>query len=234
MFIGHYGPAVWDTQRGHTKPLLTLWQGFIAVQAMDFTAGLLTVFGLEGTEMVNDVPLFHIPWSHSLLGAIVIAVLAGFLFRALKPDIGKKGFWVVALLAFSHWPLDLLVHRPDLPLYPGGGNLMGFSLWDYAWPSFMAEVLLLGGAMAWWLKVTRGPAWTALATVMLFFFMCALHYGAITMVTLQVQAGSFDPSTQPQGPISGVIMIAVLALFAGLIALIERKRVPAFSQQSQA
>ena len=233
MFIGHYGPAVWDTQRGHTKPLLTLWQGFIAVQAMDFTTALLMTFGIEGTHMVDDVPLFHIPWSHSLLSAVVIAVLAGFLFRVLKPEIGKKGFWVVALLAFSHWPLDLLVHRPDLPLYPGGEHLMGFSLWDYAWPSFALEALLLGGALAWWLKVTKGPRWTVLATLLLFGVMCALHYGVITSVTLQTQAGSFDPSTQPQGPMAGISMLFVLALFAGLIALIERKRTPAFSQPSQ-
>ena len=162
-----------------------------------------------------------------------MAVLAGFLFRTLKPEIGKKGFWVVALLAFSHWPLDLLVHRPDLPLYPGGDYLMGFSLWDYAWPSFIAEVMLLGGAMTWWLKVTKGPRWTALATILLFGVMSALHYAAITRVTLQVQAGSFDLSTQPQGPIAGVIMITVLALFAGLIALIERKRTSIFNQPSQ-
>lgn len=234
MFIGHYGPAVWDTQRGHTKPLLTLWQGFVAVQAMDFTTGLLITFGLEGTHMVDGVPLFHIPWSHSLLSAVVIAMLAGFLFRALKPSIGKKGFWVVALLAFSHWPLDVLVHRPDLPLFPGGNYLMGFSLWDYAWPSFAAEALLLGGALAWWLKVTKGPHWTTLATLFLFGVMCALHYTVITSVTLQTQAGSFDPSSQPQGPAAGISMLFALALFAGLIALIERKRVPAFSPQSQA
>ena len=48
MFIGHYGPAIWDAQRGHSQPLLTLWQGFIAVQAMDFTAGFLTLLGIEG------------------------------------------------------------------------------------------------------------------------------------------------------------------------------------------
>ena len=88
--------------------------------------------------------------------------------------------------------------------------------------------------MMWWLKVTKGPRWTALATVLLFGVMCALQYAAITMVTLQVQAGSFDPSSQPQGPIAGVIMIAVLALFAGFIALIERKRTPVFTPQSQA
>lgn len=234
MFIGHYGPAVWDTQRGHGLPLLTLWQGFVAVQAMDFTAGALTVFGLEGTHIVNDAPFLHIPWSHSLLGALVIAVLTGLIFKALKPSIGKKGFWVVALLAFSHWPLDLLVHRPDLPLYPGGDYMMGLSLWDFAWPSYLAEAVLLGGALVWWLKVTDGPKWTAIATAGLFLFMCALHFMAITMVTLQIQAGSFDPASQPQGAAAGVVMISVLLIFTVLIALIERKRVSKFSPQNQA
>ena len=234
MFIGHYGPAIWDAQRGHSQPLLTLSQGFIAVQAMDFTAGFLTLLGIEGTHMMDGVPLFHIPWSHSLLGASVIAVITAFIFRALKSSIGKKGFWIVAALAFSHWPLDLLVHRPDLPLYPGGDYMMGFALWDYAWPSFIAEALLLGGALLWWLKVTRGPRWTVIASAILFAFMCFMHFGAITAVTLQVQAGSFDPSSQPQGVLAGIVMISALAILVGLIALIERKRVSKFSLQNLA
>lgn len=233
MFIGHYGPAVWDTQRGHTAPLLTLWQGFIAVQAMDFTTGFLTILGIEGQRMVDGVPLFHIPWSHSIIGAIVISLFAGLIFRVLKPSIGKKGFWVVAALAFSHWILDLIVHRPDLPIYPGGEFMMGFSVWDYAWPSFIAEALLLGGALVWWLRVTEGPRWTFIATILLFVFMAALHFGAITAVTLQVQDGSFDPASQPHGATAGVLMVTVLAIFVGAIALIERRRRPKFTQASQ-
>jgi len=229
MFIGHYGPAIWDSQRGHSAPLIKLWQGFLAVQAMDVTAGLLTVFGVEGTQIVDGVPLFHIPWSHSLIGAIIIALLAGLIFKFLKPSAGKRGFWVIALLAFSHWPLDLLVHRPDLLLYPGAGNPMGFSLWDYAWPTFWFEVLLLGGALAWWLRVSRGPKWTVLATGGLFIVMSALHYGAITAVTLQVQAGSFDPSHQPQGSMAGVLMLTILFAIAGLIGWIEKYRPSRFA-----
>jgi len=229
MFIGHYGPAVWDTQRGHTTPLIKLWQGFLAVQAMDLTAGFLTLIGVEGTHMVDGMPLFHVPWSHSLISAVVIAVITGLIFRAMKPSIGKKGFWIVAALAFSHWPLDLLVHRPDLPFYPGGDYMMGFSLWDFAWLSYFAEVVLLGAALFWWLRVTTGPRWTAIMTGLLFVFMCLLHFGAITTVTLQVQSGSFDPTAQPQGAIAGIVMLSVISLFALLIALIERKRVSKFT-----
>jgi len=229
MFIGHYGPAVWDTQRGHSAPIIKLWQGFLAVQAMDVMAGLFTVFGIEGTRVVDGEPLFHIPWSHSLLSAIVIAILTGLIFKALKPAIGKRGFWVVALLAFSHWPLDLLVHRPDLLLYPGAGSPMGFSLWDYAWPTFWLEVVLLGGALVWWLRISEGPRWTIAATALLFIVMSALHYGAITMPTLQVQAGTFDPSHQPQGVMAGVLMLTILIVITVLIGWIERYRPSRFT-----
>ena len=61
MFIGHYGPAVWDTQRGHSQPLLKLWQGFVAVQAMDFTAGALTLFGVEGTHIAVSYTHLTLP-----------------------------------------------------------------------------------------------------------------------------------------------------------------------------
>jgi len=232
MFIGHYGPAVWDTQRGHTAPMMKIWQGFLAVQAMDVTAGFLTIFGVEGTRIVDGAPLFHIPWSHSLVGAVIIALIAGLIFKTLKPAAGSKGFWVVALLAFSHWPLDLLVHRPDLTLYPGAGNPMGFGLWDYAWPTYWLEVLMLGGALIWWLRVTKGPRWTVIATIFLFLAMSALHYAAITLPTLQVQAGTFDPSSQPHGPIAGVIMVTILAVVTGLIAWIEKYRPSRFTSVS--
>jgi len=234
MFIGHYGPAVWDTQRGHNAPIIKLWQGFLAVQAMDIVTGFLVLFGVEGTRMVDGMPLFHIPWSHSLVGAIFIALVAGLIFKTLKPSTGKRGFWVVAILAFSHWPLDLLVHRPDLLLYPGATNLMGFSLWNFAWPSFLVEVLLLGGALAWWLRVSSGPRWTVFATAILFALMSAVHFGAITMVTLQVQAGTFDPSSQPQGPIAGVVMLTMFVVITALIGWIERYRPSRFTQVNQA
>lgn len=233
MFIGHYGPAVWDTQRGHNAPIIKLWQGFLAVQAMDIVTGFLVLLGVEGTRMVDGMPLFHIPWSHSLVGAIFIALVAGLIFKTLKPSTGKRGFWVVAILAFSHWPLDLLVHRPDLLLYPGATNPMGFSLWNFAWPSFLVEVLLLGGALAWWLRVSSGPRWTVFATAILFALMSAVHFGAITMVTLQVQAGTFDPSSQPQGPIAGVVMLTMFVVITALIGWIERYRPSRFTQVNQ-
>lgn len=228
MFIGHYGPAVWDTQRGHAQPIVTLWQGFLAVQAMDIVHAGFLMAGHEGPvfDGPDSPPLLYIPWSHSLLSAVVIAVAAGFLFGVLKRSAGWRGALVVAALAFSHWPLDWLVHRPDLPLTPRSTELFGLGLWDYPWASYALEVGLLGTAIAWWLSVTRGPIWTSLASWLLVALMAALQFSAITAITLDAQAGVLDTSLQPSGVVTGLLFLAVFGTLALAIGVIERFRSP--------
>jgi len=226
MFIGHYGPAVWDTQRGKGTPIVTLWQGFLAVQAMDIVFAFLTMFGLEYAipQDANNVPVLHIPWSHSLLSAIVIAILAAGVFRLLKPSASGKAMLVIAALAFSHWPLDLLVHRPDLPPYPGSSALMGFGLWDYAWATYALEVGLLGTAIAWWLKVTKGPLWTTLGAWLIVTLLSVMQFFVMTKPTLDAQAGVLVNPELP-GPVAqGVSFLVVFGVIAGAIWLVERKR----------
>ena len=87
MLIGHYGPAVWDTQRGHAKPIVRLWEAFLAVQAMDILAGTLGVLGLEGATLIEDKPAFNVPYSHSLISAVIIAVAAGLIYKAFHKEL---------------------------------------------------------------------------------------------------------------------------------------------------
>ena len=231
MFIGHYGPAVWDTQRGHAVPLVRLWQAFLAVQAMDIVFSVIAIFGHEGVVFIDNetVPAFYIPWSHSFLSAIVIAVGAGLLFKLLTRSSGWKGALVIMALAFSHWPLDWLVHRPDLPLHPWSQEYMGLSLWDYAWASYALEVALLGGAVAWWLSVTRGPRWTLVASWALVAALSAVHFGFITEPTLLAERGAVTQDAILPGPVFGVLGLATFVLIALAIGLIERHRVSKFA-----
>ena len=131
----------------------------------------------------------------------------------------------MAALAFSHWVLDLVVHRPDLPILPGGTNYLGFGLWDYAWPSYALEVGLLGVAIAWWLKVTEGPRWTVVASWALVAVLAVLQFAVITGPTLAVQAGEFGPEDIRSGAGQSVLGIVVFAAIALAIWSIERKRV---------
>lgn len=231
MFVGHYGPAVWDTQRGSGVPLIKVWQGFLAVQAMDILCGILIIFGVEGNAtMVDGVPLFNIPWSHSLVTSLILAVFVGGLFRALKPSIGKRGFWVVAGLVFSHWILDLIVHRPDLALFPGSDIMMGLGLWNLPIVAFILEMGLLAAGLVFWQKVTTAKSnayniglWAA------FVFMGLLQVMFVLQPGLAVKAGTFDAAAGPQGPIAGVMFLAAFSILAGIIALIERGRPSKFT-----
>ncbi len=235
MFVGHYGPAVWDTQRGKGVPLIKVWQGFLAVQAMDILCGILIILGIEGNAtLVDGVTLFDIPWSHSLVTSLILAVCVGALFRVLKPSAGARGFWVIAGLVFSHWVLDLIVHRPDLALYPGSDVMMGFGLWNLPYIAFILEMALLGAALAFWQKVTTAKSkayniglWAA------FLFMGFLQVIFVLQPGLQVKAGTFAQSPGPEGPIAGVLFLTAFGTLAGIIALIERGRPSIYQTQAE-
>lgn len=224
MFIGHYGPAVYDVVRsGKVK----LWQAFLAVQAMDIAFCLLVPFGLEGAASIVDGQLvFDIDYSHSFVGAIFIAFAAAGIYRLTnRGDKGSmRGFWIIFALAFSHWPLDWIVHRPDLVWVPGSDWKMGLGLWNYAWPSYGLEVLLLGTAVAFWLAKTSGPRWTMIAAWLTVALLCVVHFFSITKTTLDLQAGTLDVSTLPTGlpfAISGLVFFVGIAAWIGFL---ERRR----------
>lgn len=229
MFMGHYGPAVWDTQRGTGTPLVPLWVGFLAVQFIDVVFAIMAIFGLEGeTRMVDGAPLFTIPYSHSLLTSLGWAALGGVLFKLYRPKSGAKGFWVVFALVFSHWIFDLIVHRPDLPLWPGSSTEFGLGLWNAPLIAFALEIGLLAAAFIYWMHVSTGSQANEISLSLLFAFMLILQIVFILIPGFQVQAGTFDPTAGPQGATLGALMLTTYALLCGAVTLIERGRTPKF------
>jgi len=227
MFMGHYGPAVWDTQRGKGEALIPLWVGFLAVQFIDIIFALLAIFGIEGEpRMVDGAPLFTIPYSHSLLTAIGWSLLGGLIYKVFRLKSGARAFWVTAMLVFSHWIMDLIVHRPDLPLWPGSRVELGFGLWNLPWFAFALEMGLLGAGLLFWQRVTTGSRGSLIALWALFIFMGALQFAFILTPGLQVQAGTFDPAAQMEGVALGVSALLTFFLLAGLISWIEKRRSP--------
>jgi len=222
MFIGHYGPAVYDVLRsGKVK----LWHAFLAVQAMDIVFCILALFGIEGAASLVDGNLvFDIPWSHSLMSAVIIASITASIFHVLTGRGSMKGYWIIWLLAFSHWPLDWLVHRPDLPLYPGADWMMGLSLWNFAWPTYILEVVMLGTAIALWLAKTSGPRWTTLGAWVFVALLSMLQFFSITKTTLDLQAGTLDLAAMPSGVPFAVSGMLFYAIAAGWVGWLESKR----------
>jgi hypothetical protein len=154
MFVGHYSASFAGKA---VEPRLPLWLLFIAVQLVDVLWAVFVLLGIEKVRIIpgitasNPLDLYYMPYTHSLVGAIGWSVLA-FLFCQLVPRLrGAQTGIILALAVFSHWVLDLIVHRPDLALYDNA-HKVGFGLWNYRWPAFILEIALLIGGAALFLK----------------------------------------------------------------------------------
>lgn len=145
MFIGHFGLALAAKKVAPKPSLGTL---VLAAQLVD---GVWPVFLLLGWEKVEIVPgittvtplLFKwYPYTHSLMAGIVWGALLGGAYYALRRH--RSGALWLGALVVSHWLLDLIAHRPDLPLWPGGPRV-GLGLW-YSLPATLAVEFGLFGA----------------------------------------------------------------------------------------
>jgi len=58
-------------------------------------------------------------------------------------------------VVLSHWVLDAIVHRPDLPLWPGSTTLIGLGLWNSWIASVTVEVIIFAAGLWIYLMTTR-------------------------------------------------------------------------------
>ena len=141
MFVGHF--AVGFAAR-RAAPAVSLGTWFIACQLADLLWPVFLLLGLESVRIAPGNTAFtpldfdHYPWSHSLLMCAVWA----FAMAALFWTRGRFAAGLVGVVVLSHWFLDALVHRPDLPLAPGTDVKIGFGLWNSV-PGTLAVELTL-------------------------------------------------------------------------------------------
>ena len=156
MFVGHYGPSFAIKA---AQPPIPLWVLFIAVQLVDVAWSALILLGIEKARIVpgitasNPFDLYYMPYTHSLVAAILWSVAAGALCKVLL--VLRKwsaAAWIGAAV-FSHWVLDWLVHRPDLPLYDDTMKV-GLGIWNYPVIALALEALLLFGGMFMYMRRT--------------------------------------------------------------------------------
>jgi hypothetical protein len=183
MFIGHWAPALAAAAASPRAPKIgTL---FIAAQLVDWAFFGLLLVGVEhmrftpGISVMNPMDLYHMPYTHSLLGSAAFAAA----FAALL-WLGSKDR-VLALIGgtvvLSHWFLDLLVHVPDLTLV-GSPPKLGLGLWNHPAVEMPLELAITFGAL-WWYARVRRPA--------------PLRLGVLAAVLLALQAvGWFGPVGQ--------------------------------------
>ena len=156
MFIGHFGVG-FGAKR--LAPGVGLGSLFLAAQFIDLLWPTFLLVGLErvaivpGATVVTPLDFEYYPISHSLLGAALWAAFVGGVYFAVRGAAG--GALVMTLLVLSHWFLDVVVHRPDLPLTPFGDERFGLGLWNSLAATLAMEVPLFVAGVWLYARATR-------------------------------------------------------------------------------
>jgi len=178
MFIGHFAvgfAAKKFAPRASLAPLMAaplfldiLWPPFLLL-------GWEHVRIDPGNTRYTPLELYDYPWSHSLLMSIVWASTFALIYYCIAHyRAGAIAIWIGVA---SHWVLDWISHRPDMPLYPGGGLKLGLGLWNSIAGTMAVEIAMLTAGVGLYMAATRARdrigtyAFAAYASLLLFLYV---------------------------------------------------------------
>ena len=154
MFVGHYGTSFAGKA---LKKSIPLWVLFFAVQLLDVFWSIFVLLGIEKVRIVpgitrtNPLDLYYMPYTHSLVATTIWSIAGAAVYKLFFRSETWRSAAVVGVAIFSHWVLDLVVHRPDLPLYDNAMKV-GFGLWNYPFAAFALEVVILFAGLYLYLR----------------------------------------------------------------------------------
>lgn len=216
MFIGHFAVALGVKRLAPEANLGT------TVLAATFLDVVWPVFVAAGIEIVKIVPgnteftplqFVSYPYSHSLAAAILWGALLALVYYGRR-SLQRPAIWL-ALLVISHWFLDLIVHRPDLPVVPGVNMRVGFGLWNSVAGTVIVEALLF--AVGLWLYLSATRARDRIGTWAL--------YGWVALILATYAAAAFGP---PPPNVAAIVIVDIVGTAVAVIwaAWADRHRMP--------
>ncbi|WP_394728264.1 hypothetical protein [Altererythrobacter sp. GH1-8] len=214
MFIGHFAPAFAAAAISPRAPKLATL--FVAGQLVDWAFFAFAFVGIErmrvepGATVMVPFDLYHMPYTHSLLGNAIFALLFGGLVLWARRDL--LAAILAALVVLSHWLLDWLTHRPDLSLM-GGDDFHGLGLWNQPMIAIPLELGITLGAFYWYMRKTNGPVGPPAILITVLLAFQAVNW--------------FGPPPQAAGPmLYGQALLAFLfaTLFAAWVGTTRRHR----------
>ena len=179
MFIGHFAVG-FAAKRAAPRTSLGLLMA--AACLPDILWPIFLLLGWErvaidpGNTAVTPLDFLSYPLSHSLVMTALWAILAGLIY-AMTTGYRRGGWWI-GIAVLSHWVLDFVSHRPDMPLLPWGGPELGLGLWNSIAATAIVESLMFLAAL-WIYQQGTDPVdgigrWGYLA----FVLTAAAAYGA--------------------------------------------------------
>ncbi|MBS1486094.1 MAG: hypothetical protein JST43_00790 [Bacteroidetes bacterium] len=141
MFIGHYALGFASAKIKKSPSLATM---LMAVVFLDLLWPVFVLCGIEtfridiGNTKITPLNFESYPYSHSLLMALVWGLVFGLIYFLITKN--KSGAFLLVGLVFSHWILDFITHRPDLPIFPWDDFKVGLGLWNYPVAESIIEI----------------------------------------------------------------------------------------------
>jgi membrane-bound metal-dependent hydrolase YbcI (DUF457 family) len=181
MFLGHYAVA-FGAKR--VAPEVSLGTLFAAAAFLDLVWPVLVILGIERVVIAPGITAFtpldfqHYPYSHSLVMSLLWGLLCAAGYYLYTHSVHAA--LVVGILVVSHWVLDAIVHRPDLPLTLNEQTMIGFGLWNSIFSTLTVELLLFAVALAIYVQTTRARDRIGnLGLIAFVIFLLLIYVGSI-------------------------------------------------------
>ncbi len=155
MFIGHYAVGLAAKK---IAPKVSLGTLVLSVQLLDLLWPVFLVLGIEhvridpGNTAFTPLDFYDYPISHSLVTVIGWGALFGCVYFVIRHSV--RGAWILAAGVVSHWILDVISHRPDMPLAPGVSAHVGLGLWNSVPATMAVEGLLFFAGVLIYVRAT--------------------------------------------------------------------------------
>lgn len=157
MFIGHFALAF---AAKRAAPAVSLGTLFLSCQLADLIWPNLVLAGVEhfaiapGITETTPLDFQSYPYSHSLVALSGWAALTAGIYKVLRRTPATMALVVIAALVLSHWLLDFITHRPDMPLTIGGAWKFGLGLWNSRAATLVVEMVMLAVGLAMYVRTT--------------------------------------------------------------------------------
>jgi membrane-bound metal-dependent hydrolase YbcI (DUF457 family) len=215
MFVGHFAVAFAAKCAAPRTSLGTLTA---AAQLLDLIWPFLVIAGVErvriqpGITAASPLDFISYPWSHSLVMASVWGGIMAAIYWTITRY--KRGAVVIGLAVVSHWVLDAISHRPDLPLVPGVGTYVGLGLWKSIPATLIVEAIMFIAGVLLYATGTRSR--DRIGTVGL--------WGYVAVLGVLYTANAFGPAP----PNAQAVAISALGMFLLVLwaSWVDRHRVP--------
>lgn len=180
MFIGHFAVAF---AAKRAAPEVSLGTLFIAAQLADLAWPTFVLLGLERLEIrhgltaVNPLDFQHYPYSHSLVALIAWGAALGVAWLLVRRGRLRTAA-LLAVVVLTHWVLDAVSHRPDMPIWLRGDERVGLGLWNSVGATVAVELIALAAGVLMYLRATRSAdatgRWALLALLAFLLIVYAM------------------------------------------------------------